>query len=201
MLSTRRTSTSRPMIRLNAGESVLREGQSRRKILPAWSVPHGLVVGTSIGLLSAMAGVGTSLTWIELTAATLTLSALLVGVAWGLNGMRWSWHRWWLTDQRLVVRTGFIGYQLRSVPLDRIVDVTLQASWWDRLWGLQHVQIRDMNSEVSSGTSRPGLRLIAVPEAEAVTDAILNACPALGSETDRMDEVVVLLGALVDKAS
>ena len=107
----------------------------------------------------------------------------------------------WLTDQRLVVRTGFIGYQLRSVPLDRVVDVTLQASWWDRLWGLQHVQIRDMNSEVSSGTSRPGLRLIAVPEAESVTDVILNACPALGSETDRMDEVVVLLGALVDKAS
>ena len=115
--------------------------------------------------------------------------------------MRWSWHRWWLTDQRLVVRTGFIGYQLRSVPLDRIVDVTLQASWWDRLWGLQHVQIRDMNSEVSSGTSRPGLRLIAVPEAEVVTDAILDACPALGSEADRMDEVVVLLGELVDKAS
>ena len=84
--------------------------------------------------------------------------------------------------------------------LDRIVDVTLQASWWD-CCGVQHVQIRDMNSEVSSGTSRPGLRLIVVPEAEVVTDAILDACPALGSEADRMDEVVVLLGELVDKAS
>lgn len=201
MLRTRRTPTSRPAIHLKSGESVLREGQPSPRILPAWSLPHGLIVGTSVALLCAMVGVGDSFSWLESLTAVLALSALLVAVAWCLNTMRWSWHRWWLTNQRLVVRTGFVGYQLQSVPLDRIVDVTLKASWWDRLWGLQHVQIRDMSSEVSSGTSRPGLRLIAVPEAEIVTDAILDVCPDLSGNADPMEKVVVLLEELVDKAS
>lgn len=148
-----------------------------------------------------MAGLGDSLTLLDWVLSTLALSTLCVAMAWGLNTMRWSWHRWWLTNQRLVVRSGFIGYQLQSVPLDRIVDVTLQASWWDRLWGLQHVQIRDMNSEVSSGTSRPGLRLIAVPDAEAVNDAIVDECPALSRKADEMEKVVGLLKELVAKAS
>ena len=198
---TRQTLTSRPTIRLRAGESVLREGRSRLRILPAWSLPHGLIVGSSVTLLGGMAGMGDSLTWLGWLATTLTLSAVLVAAAWGLNTMRWSWHRWWLTNQRLVVRTGFIGYQLQSVPLDRIVDVTLQASWWDRLWGLQHVHIRDMNSEVSSGTSRLGLKLVAVSEAEVINDAIIDECPALSRQPKQMDKVVVLLEELVAKAS
>ena len=59
-------------------------------------------------------------------------------------------HRYWLTDRRLVVRTGLIGYKIRSIPLSRVVDVAVQTDWLDRLLGLTHIEVRDMTGESSA---------------------------------------------------
>ena len=76
-----------------------------------------------------------------------------------------------------------VGYQVQSVPLDRIVDVTLRASWLDRLFGLEHITVRDMNGEVSPSAMSVGLNLFAVENAEAVADAIITA--SRGGNSDR----------------
>ena len=111
---------------------------------------------------------------------------------------RWlGWHRWWLTNQRLSVRTGLFGWKIQSVPLDRIVDVTIRASWWDRLWDLEHIKVRDMTGEVGSSGVSPKLRLIAVPNAQDVSDLLLTTSPRRDSANGEMAEVVELLKTLV----
>ena len=200
---TAKDSTHRhPEIRLKPGENLHLSGRSMKRIMPASSIGQGLVMGLVVGLSLGIISLKPNVSVPLVPAAIGTSTVLFGGLCWLVARMRWSWHQWWLTDKRLVVRSGLVGYQLQSVPLDRIVDVTLQASWWDRIWGLKHIQVRDMNSEVSASMHHSrGLKLVAVPDAESASEKILGACPGVASPPSEMGEVVSLLRQLVDKAS
>lgn len=109
-------------------------------------------------------------------------------------------HAWWVTNQRIVVRTGFIGWTLRSIPLDRIVDISATSSWYDRIFGVTHLKIRDMTGEsTGDGVSR-GVHLMAVPNAREIERLILERVPARSTQDD-MGQVVNLLQQLVDRAA
>jgi hypothetical protein len=58
--------------------------------------------------------------------------------------------------------------------LERIVDVTLRASWADRLLGLQHIDVRDMTGEASFDSRSTGLNLWAVDGAEEIADKLVQ---------------------------
>jgi len=181
---------------------MLISGRSMKRVMPASSIGQGLFMGLVVGLLVGLISLKHNALWSSSVAAILMSTGFFGGLCWLVALMRWSWHQWWLTDKRLVVRSGLVGYQLQSVPLDRIVDVTLHASWWDRVWGLKHIQVRDMNSEVSASFHHSrGLKLVAVPDAELVSEKILGACPGVASSPSEMGEVVTLLRELVAKAS
>lgn len=168
--------STRPTIRLHPGERIIREGTPLDRM--QWPVSLATALIVSIGVVTAP---------LALLAPWLT--------------RRWlGWHRWWITNQRLVVRTGLFGWKIQSVPLDRVVDVTIGASWWDRLWRLEHIKVRDMTGEVGSNGVSPSLRLMAVPNAQEVADQILTTAPRLEPQTGEMAEVIDLLKTLVAKA-
>lgn len=173
------SSSHLPEIRLHTDEQIVESGRARSLfVLAATMAPTLLASGAMI------------LAWYPQTLKTAGFPLWKVGImagvvcvwaigAWVVAKQRWHWHRWWLTDKRLVVRQGVIGYQLKSVPLDRIVDVTLKASWWDRLWGLQHIQVRDMTGEVGGYNNRSkGLEMLAVEGAEDIAHLVLVQCRA-----------------------
>jgi len=99
------------------------------------------------------------------------------------------------------VRTGFIGWSLRSVPLDRIVDVTTRASWWDRLWNIEHIVVRDMTGEVAQSGVSTGLYLMGVEDSMTVAERILVETPRAANRDGDMTAVVRLLEQLVDRAA
>ncbi|MFT4627080.1 MAG: putative membrane protein YdbT with pleckstrin-like domain [Myxococcota bacterium] len=173
------TTTTRPTLRLQDGETVLLQGTPSAEMVPAATVGSMLVAVVCVFTLPLVPFV-----------------PLIVRQSLG-------WHQWWLTDRRLVVRDGFIGWSIRSVPLDRIVDVTTKASWWDRLWGVEHVTVRDMTGEVGSGGVSTGLRLIAPSDAARVAERILAEAPrsAVSGAAGEMGDVVRLLQTLVDRAA
>ncbi len=144
----------RPAPTLQPGETLLLEGGPSSRMLPASSWATAMVLALTV--------VGLPFVWLAPVIAKQTL----------------GWHRWWLTDRRLVVRTGFIGWQIRSVPLDRIVDVTTKASWWDGVWGVEHVTVRDMTGEVGSNGVSTGLSLVGVEDAREVAERILTETPS-----------------------
>lgn len=150
------TTTTRPALRLQAGETVLLEGG------PSPRQTTSLAAGTALILVLSVLG------------------APLALLAPAIAGRTMAQHRWWLTDRRLVVRTGFIGWTVRSVPLGRIVDVTTTASWWDLLFGVQHVVVRDMTGEVGGNGVASGLRLMGLEDVGPVADAILRAATPEG---------------------
>lgn len=181
MLTPSTTDSKKQTITLQQNERVLSEGRARKRYIHASAFQRTLV-GAFVAICIALPICMKVDHLGPMLAAFLIVDAFYL-VMWGVQHMSWSWHRWWLTDQRLVVRHGMVGYQVQSVPLDRIVDVTLRASWLDRLFGLEHITVRDMTGEVSSSAMSVGLNLFAVENAEAVADAIITA--SRGGNSDR----------------
>lgn len=112
-------------------------------------------------------------------------------------------HRYWLTDKRLVVQEGLIGQQVRSVPLSRVVDVTVRQNWLDRLFGVTSLDVRDMTGEVGGPGPSRGLQLFDVTQPEqwkkeilARTGSVIATDQSQGRELGQM---VSLLQQLVDR--
>ncbi len=163
------------------GESVLLEGGPVDAARTSW------MLGTVIGSVVSVVGI-----------PFLPFALLAQNAAFG-------WHRWWLTDRRIVVQTGIIGYQVRSIPLNRVTDVSVSCSWWDRMFGLTHITVRDMTGEVANQGVSTGVGLYGVADASTVRDAILNEVHRVNqpqvSEDDKLGRVVELLEVMAKRAA
>lgn len=60
-------------------------------------------------------------------------------------------YRYWLTNRRVILSSGFLGYTVRSIPLERISDVGLSNTFVEILSGVKSVIVRDMTGEAQSG--------------------------------------------------
>ena len=56
-------------------------------------------------------------------------------------GLPWSFTRYKLTDDKLIVSTGIFSINEEEIRLYRIMDVTLKRSFGERLWGLGTIHI------------------------------------------------------------
>jgi uncharacterized membrane protein YdbT with pleckstrin-like domain len=78
-------------------------------------------------------------------------------------------YRYWLTNRRIILSSGFIGYKIRSIPLERVSDVGLSRTLPEMLAGVGSVVVRDMTGETMEGKS-----LLAVDNAPELQRQILN---------------------------
>lgn len=51
-------------------------------------------------------------------------------------GLPWSFTKYCLSEDKLLIRKGFLNLQEEEIRLYRIMDVTLKRSFWERLFGL-----------------------------------------------------------------
>lgn len=51
-------------------------------------------------------------------------------------GLPWTFTKYILTQDKLLIRTGFFNQKEDEIRLYRIMDVTLKRSFWERLFGL-----------------------------------------------------------------
>lgn len=79
-------------------------------------------------------------------------------------------YRYWLTNRRVILSSGFIGYKVRSVPLERISDVALHRTFPEMVAKVSSIHVRDMTGEVDSGKS-----LLAIDNAPEYQRQILDA--------------------------
>ena len=67
-------------------------------------------------------------------------------------------HRYIVTNQRVIVTDGLVGYKTRSVPLERISDVQIGCTWVERMFNIRTVIVRDMTGEAQGGAKLQGVR-------------------------------------------
>lgn len=51
-------------------------------------------------------------------------------------GLPWSFTRYYLTDEKFILDTGFFSRREDEVRLYRITDLSLRRSFWERIFGL-----------------------------------------------------------------
>ena len=85
--------------------------------------------------------------------------------------------RYWLTNRRVIISSGFIGYRVRSIPLERVSDVAFSSTLPELMAGIQSVIVRDMTGEAESGKV-----LFAVDNAAEIQKRILEEVQRVNSQ-------------------
>jgi len=106
---------------------------------------------------------------------------------WGLIAVR-RYH-YWLTTKRVIWCHGFIGYQVRSVPLERIADVVISRTLPEMLAGISSIDIRDMTGQTQTRNAfGPGMgaKWIGVKDAPEIQKRILEQIKQVNENTRKL---------------
>ena len=111
---------------------------------PSWKGRMAIVVpGALVAILVLVVGL-----WAGLSAATaviVTVVVALVTVVWALlETIRWKYT---ITNRRVFVRHGLVSVQEQTARLERVQDVTLRQSLFDRMFGVGRLDIDTAGSE------------------------------------------------------
>ena len=87
-------------------------------------------------------------------------------------GLPWSFTRYKLTDDKLIVSTGIFSINEEEIRLYRIMDVTLKRSFGERLWGLGTIHI------CSSDKTTPELDIKRVRQSSDVKEMLSDMVEA-----------------------
>ena len=110
--------------------------------------------------------------------ATMTLVGIvLLPFVWVFSKIANSKFRFWLTNRRIILSSGFIGFKVRSIPLERISDVSLSRTLPEMLSGVSSLVVRDMTGEADSGAS-----MVAIDNAADYQRQILEEVRRVNSE-------------------
>jgi uncharacterized membrane protein YdbT with pleckstrin-like domain len=82
-------------------------------------------------------------------------------------------YHYWLTTKRVIWCHGFIGYKVRSVPLERITDVVISRTFPEMLAGISSIEIRDMTGQ-SQELGGLGAKWIGVEDAPDIQKRVLQ---------------------------
>jgi len=118
----------------------------------------------------------------------LGLAAVVVALVFALSNLMYKKHHYWVTNQRVVWKHGLIGYSVTSVPLERISDVALSRTFWERVCGVGGLVVKEMGAvpRYGYGYGYGGWAfptMIAVPDPEGMQKRILELVGKKGKES------------------
>ena len=81
-------------------------------------------------------------------------------------GLPWSFTRYFLQEEKLIVRTGLINQTEEEIRLYRIMDITLKLPLGQRLWGLGTIHL------CTADRTAPELDILRIKNARQVKDML-----------------------------
>jgi membrane protein YdbS with pleckstrin-like domain len=119
----------------------------------------------------------------------LVLAAIVIALTLILTDLMYKKYHYWVTDKRVVWRHGVIGYSVTSVPLERISDVAVSRTFWERVCGVGGVVVKEMGAVPKYGygywygVGPVFPTMIAVPDPEEMQKQILELVGKKGKES------------------
>lgn len=110
-------------------------------------------------------------------------AAALVALVIGVTALIWSRFSYQVTEKEIRIKSGLLNRNNRSIPFDRIQDVSLEQKLVSRLLGLATVAL-----ETGSGAGEDGqLNALSRSDAEALRDTIRDYKAGLGADVTPAD--------------
>src|SRR3982074_1446141 len=124
-------------------------------------------------------------TYAVVAAAITIVGIIFVPIAflWAVIAKR-RYH-YWLTNRRVIWCHGFIGYKVRSVPLERIADVVISRTLPELIAGISSIEIRDMTGQMRA-VSGLGAKWIGVKEGPEVQKRVLEQIREVNERTRKL---------------
>ena len=147
---------------------------------PSWRRAHPAFIATAVvrnirGLLIPLVLIflgrgfeGGPGAWI-----TLGITALIMLIAGAFGALEWWFFRYALTAENLVVHSGIVPKQERTVPYQRIQTVDLEEAPLDRLFGVAKMRIE--TAATGGGQSEVLIQAVARDEAQELRERLLRA--------------------------
>lgn len=121
------------------------------------------------------------------------LASISIALTLIFTNLMYKKYHYWVTDKRVVWRHGVIGYSIKSVPLERISDVAVSRTFWERVCGVGGIVVKEMGAVSTYGYPyRAGVwygvgwsfpTMIAVPDPEEMQKRILELIGEKGKES------------------
>lgn len=87
-------------------------------------------------------------------------------------GLPWSFTRYRLTDDKLIISTGLFSTKEEEIRLYRIMDITLRRTLGDKLWGLGTIHL------CSSDKTTPEIDIKRIRQSEEVKEMLSDMIEA-----------------------
>ncbi|PIO02978.1 hypothetical protein COX85_02040 [Candidatus Micrarchaeota archaeon CG_4_10_14_0_2_um_filter_55_9] len=99
---------------------------------------------------------------------------LIFIIAHTLASLQYDKRVYWITDNRVIAKSGLIGYKVNSIPLERISDVIISRSLIEIIFGFGSLHIQSLAGQVSRGGFGAEGNLEAVPDPEGLQEKIFQ---------------------------
>lgn len=100
-----------------------------------------------------------------------------LGLTWVLSNASYNKFYYWITNKRLILKRGIIGYQIVSIPHERISDIIISRTFFENIFGIASLHIQSLAGQTSfQRSSMLGSegQLFAIPNPEETQNKILN---------------------------
>lgn len=91
------------------------------------------------------------------------------GGAWAASKAAYDKAQYWITNKRIIIKQGLIGYQIISIPFERISDIIISRTFFEKLFKISSLHIQSL----AGGSAAEGV-LLAIPNPEKLQNKILN---------------------------
>jgi len=140
-----------------------------RQLSPRTLWLEALRVGPrSVQLLPTIVIVGVATSWVYAAPALLALLLLGFGYAW----LACRNFRWRITTNAVVIENGILARQHRTIPFDRIQDVSIEQGLVARALEIAKVGFETGASSATTPSNEAGLDSISLADAEALRQTI-----------------------------
>ncbi|MDO8538041.1 MAG: PH domain-containing protein [archaeon] len=89
--------------------------------------------------------------------------------------LQYNQQYYWITNKRVVYKRGLIGYQITSIPFERMADIIISRTLFEKIFGFGSLQIQTLAGQFSAG-SRLGAEgmLLAIPKPEETQELVFK---------------------------
>ena len=136
--------------------------------LVVWGVLGLFLIFPLLGVFLLSAFMGGILGFIGAIIGFVILLAIIIGLSYIPANMRYKKEYYWITNNRIIHKRGFLGYTVNSIPLERVSDVIISRSFLESIFKISSVNVQSLAGQVSHQGGRFGaegqLRAVEDPE-------------------------------------
>ena len=101
------------------------------------------------GMLLSILFLAASESLLGLVSGPLMIFVGAIVLAWILATVSYGKYQYWITNKRVICKRGILGYTISSIPYERVSDVIVSRTFFERLFGFGSVHVQSLAGQIT----------------------------------------------------